>query len=143
MKKIYETYKNKQKLFSIVVVIYTEIVTEFCSSYFLYLFDKTMPSFGDPGRFAVLTPVCMVISVLLLIACVCLIFIPLIWLTVKSKQDNIRKSKILLLWGFVVLAGVLGVILAVFGFTIPCRAAETLANFLNDQFDFFRLTSPY
>ncbi len=139
MKKIYETYKNKKVLFYIVVLLYTEIVTEFCLSYFLYLFDKTMPSFGDPGRFAELTPVCVAFCVMLFIVCACLIFIPLIWLNVKSKHDSIGKKQVLLLWGSVVFAGIIGALIAISGFNMPCKAAETLADFLNDKFDFFKI----
>ncbi len=139
MKKIYETYKNKKVLFYIAVLLYTEIVTEFCLSYFLYLFDKTLPSFGDPGKFAVLTPVCVAFCVMFFIVCACLIFIPLIWLTVKSKHDNIGKKQVLLLWGSVVFAGVIGALIAISGFNMPCKAAEILADFLNDKFDFFKI----
>ncbi len=85
--KIYEIYKNKTILFYIIVLFYTEMVTGFCSSYFIFLSDKSMPSFGDPGKFA----------------------------------------------------GALGVLMAVFGFTMPCKAAEALADFLNQKFSLFEI----
>lgn len=71
----------------------------------------------------------------------CLIIIPLIWLTIKSKHDNVRKTQIFLLWGIIVFAGVLGVLLAIFDYTIPCKAAETLVDLLNEKFNFFKLTN--
>jgi len=141
MTKIYETYKNRKILFYIIVLLYTEIVTEFCFSYFFYLFDKSMPSFGDPGKFAELTPVCVAFCVIIFMAFCCLIIIPLIWLTIKSKHDNVRKTQIFLLWGIIVFAGVLGVLLAIFDYTIPCKAAETLVDLLNEKFNFFKLTN--
>jgi len=137
MKKIYEIYKNKKMLFYIITLLYTEIITEFCASFFLYLLNRTMPSFGNPGRYAELTSVCIVICVILLTVFSCLIMVPLIWITVKSKGDDVRNQQIFLLWGTVVIAGVLGVFLAGFGFTPSYKAAEILADFLNQKFGFF------
>ncbi len=137
MKKIYEIYKNKRILFYILVLLYTEIITEFCSSYFLHLAGKTMPSFGDPGKIVELTPVCNVLSIALLIVFSCLIMIPLLWITVRSKRDNVRNTQIFLLWGSVVLAGVLGVFLACYGFSLPSKAAGIFVDFLNQKFGFF------
>lgn len=139
MKKIYEIYKNKKILFYIIVLLYTEIVTEFCASYFIYLSERTMPSFGDPGKFAELTLAGVATCVILFVFFTCLIIFPMIWLTIKSKHDNINKTQIFSLWGVVVFAGVLGVLLAGFGFTLPCKAAEILADFLNQKFSFFKM----
>lgn len=137
--KIYEIYKNKTILFYIIVLFYTEMVTEFCSSYFIFLSDKSMPSFGDPGKFAELTPIGVATCVILFVFFACLIIIPVIWLTIKSKHDNIRKIQVFSLWGTVVFAGALGVLMAVFGFTMPCKAAEALADFLNQKFSLFEI----
>ncbi len=139
MKKIYEMYKNKKILFYIIILLYTEIVTEFCASYFIYLADKTMPSFGDPGKFAELTLAGVATCVILFVFFACLIIIPAIWLTIKSKHDNICKTQIFSLWGVLVFAGVLGVLMAVFGFSLPCKAAETLADFLNQKISLFKM----
>lgn len=139
MKKIYEIYKNKKILFYIIVLIYTEIITEFCASYFIFLADKTMPSFGDPGEYAELTSAGVATCVILFVFFACLIIIPTIWLTIKSKNDNICKTQILSLWGVVVFAGALGVLLAVFGFNLPCKAAEALADFLNQKISLFKM----
>lgn len=133
MKKIYEIYKNKKILFYIIVLIYTEIITEFCASYFSYLAGKTMPSPGNPGKYAELTSAGVATCVILFVFSACLIIIPTIWLTIKSKNDNINKAQILSLWGVVVFAGALGVLLAVFRFNLPFKAAEALADFLNQK----------
>lgn len=128
---------NTRIFFYILVFMCIEIVTEISSTFAFYITERTMPAFGDPGKYVKLTLMGVIICIVVLLMYIGLVILPMIWITIKIRYNKMKKSKIYFLWGIALFAFALGVFLADGRFTFLSKWAYVLAQTLNKNLVFF------
>lgn len=128
---------NTRIFFYILVFMCIEIVTEISSTFAFYIRERTMPSFGDPGRYAKLTLMGVIICIVILLIYIGMVILPMIWITIKIRLNKVKMSKICFLWGIALFAFGLGVFLADGRFTLLSNWAYVWAQTLNKKLVFF------
>ncbi len=138
MKKIYNTYQSNKLYFYILLFLYTEVITAFCTGFFIS--TLSVPSPGSPEHATDLSPLGQAISLSIYALGIILILTPVIYLTVKSIKNKIRIMQILTLWVCAITACILGLFLVLNVGSLAGNLAESLVTFLNDKFEIFITT---
>lgn len=133
--------ENKIRNWTIYMIMFVlaEIISGFCTGFSLGILDRYMPGFGDPEKNIVLTDLGNLIYNGLLVVAGLVILSLLIALTVKIKRKKGGLRQILPLWGLAIIASILGIVLALSGFSVSEMLGETLLDFFDTKFELFKI----
>lgn len=120
-----------------------EIITEISSTFAFYIYERTMPAFGDPGKYAKLTLMGVIICIVILLIYIGMVILPMICITIKIRHNKVKKNKIYILWGIALFAFALGVFLADGRFTFLSNWAYVWAQTLNKKLVLFETVSSF
>ena len=130
--------ENKKWMIYTIMFVLVEVICGFCTGFSLGILDKVMPSFGNPEKYMALTVLGNSLYTGILGAAG-LVIIPLfIVFTVKFKRNKGGLRQILPLWGLAMIAGIIGIVLAIIGFSVSGMIGENLLVFLDTKFELFR-----
>lgn len=137
MKKIFEAYRANKIYFYLLLGIYSEVISAFCTGFFTSVLSAEIPAPGDAGWITELSSLGNYIFISILTVGAVLLLIPLVRLTIKAIKSKMQKMQILAMWGCAAAACVLGFVLAWNNLSFVGRIPGSLMDFLGDKIDMF------